>query len=73
MIQEVDHDKSGLVDFNEFLSLMANKKSSKRQESFELMHAFKAFDRVSLIIYYFDCKSKLKLHNVFILEVFLLY
>jgi len=45
MIQEVDHDKSGLVDFNEFLSLMANKKSSKRQESFELMHAFKAFDR----------------------------
>lgn len=62
MIREVDYDKSGLVDFNEFLSLMANKKSSKRQESFELMHAFKAFDRVSLFDYIFDCMPKLKLY-----------
>eukprot|EP01022_Parablepharisma_sp_SALTPOND_P028437 TRINITY_DN70963_c0_g1_i1.p5 TRINITY_DN70963_c0_g1~~TRINITY_DN70963_c0_g1_i1.p5 ORF type:complete len:178 (-),score=25.90 TRINITY_DN70963_c0_g1_i1:1809-2342(-) len=44
MINEVDEDGNGVIDFSEFLSLMANKMKDNDTEE-ELMEAFKVFDR----------------------------
>merc|ERR1719244_695031 len=44
MIKEVDGDRNGYVDFDEFLSLMS-RKVSKTDMKKELMSAFKTFDR----------------------------
>lgn len=44
MIEEVDKDKSGTIDFQEFLSLMALKMKETDIEE-ELIEAFKVFDR----------------------------
>merc|ERR1712183_131483 len=46
MIKEVDADRSGFVDFDEFVSLMT-KRVSKTDKQRELMDAFKTFDRNS--------------------------
>ena len=45
MIAEVDADKSGSVDFDEFLSLMAKKLKSNTDPEEELREAFDVFDR----------------------------
>ena len=44
MIEEVDTDKSGTIDFQEFLGLMAWKMKESGIEE-ELIEAFKVFDR----------------------------
>lgn len=44
MIEEVDTDKSGTIDFQEFLGLMAWKMKETDIEE-ELIEAFKVFDR----------------------------
>ncbi len=44
MIEEVDTDKSGTIDFREFLGLMAWKMKESGIEE-ELIEAFKVFDR----------------------------
>ena len=44
MIQEVDSDKNGSLDFAEFLQLMASKMKQIDTEE-ELVEAFKVFDR----------------------------
>jgi len=44
MIDEVDHDKSGTVDFQEFLHLVAKKMKDNDTEE-ELIEAFKSFDK----------------------------
>lgn len=44
MIAEVDQDKSGTIDFREFLGLMAKKMKETDTEE-DLIEAFKVFDR----------------------------
>ena len=44
MINEIDADGSGTIDFNEFLSLITRKMKDPAVES-ELMEAFKTFDK----------------------------
>lgn len=44
MINEVDADGSGTIDFAEFLTLMARKIKTKDSEA-EIIEAFKVFDR----------------------------
>jgi len=44
MINEVDADGNGTIDFPEFLSLMARKMKDTDTEE-ELIEAFKVFDR----------------------------
>jgi calmodulin len=44
MIEEVDEDGSGTIDFKEFLGLMARKMKETDTEE-ELIEAFKVFDR----------------------------
>lgn len=44
MIKEVDFDGNGMIDFNEFLALMANKLRDTDLEE-EYITAFKIFDR----------------------------
>lgn len=44
MIDEVDADGSGTIDFAEFLTLMARKMKTKDAES-EILQAFKVFDK----------------------------
>jgi calmodulin len=44
MIEEVDQDGSGTIDFREFLGLMARKMKETDTEE-ELIEAFKVFDR----------------------------
>ena len=46
MIKEVDFDGNGMIDFNEFLALMANKLRDTDLEE-EYITAFKIFDRDS--------------------------
>lgn len=43
MINEVDADGSGTIDFAEFLTLMARKMKTKDSEA-EILEAFKVFD-----------------------------
>ena len=44
MLNEVDEDGNGTVDFDEFLALMARKKNDTSLDE-ELKEAFKVFDR----------------------------
>jgi calmodulin len=44
MIKEVDADRSGTVEFNEFLNLLA-RRSKNRDTEKELREAFKVFDK----------------------------
>lgn len=44
MINEVDADGSGTIDFAEFLTLMARKMKTKDSEA-EILEAFKVFDK----------------------------
>ncbi len=44
MINEVDTDGNNIIDFPEFLSLMARKMKDSDQEE-ELVEAFKCFDK----------------------------
>ena len=44
MLNEVDTDGNGSIDFNEFLSLMA-RKMKDANENEEMVEAFKVFDR----------------------------
>ncbi|KAM5350957.1 hypothetical protein ACJ41O_003680 [Fusarium nematophilum] len=44
MVNDVDQDKSGSIDFDEFLVLMAKKRKEVDNEQ-ELLAAFKVFDR----------------------------
>jgi calmodulin len=44
MINEVDEDGSGAIDFGEFLVMMANKMKDSDNEE-ELREAFRVFDR----------------------------
>ncbi|XP_053384693.1 uncharacterized protein LOC123536689 [Mercenaria mercenaria] len=45
MINEVDANGNGTIDFPEFLTLMANKMKDKDTEEAEMIEAFKVFDR----------------------------
>ncbi|CAD5123113.1 DgyrCDS11487 [Dimorphilus gyrociliatus] len=45
MINEVDVDGNGTIDFNEFLSMMAKQTSDKNDGEHEMEEAFKAFDK----------------------------
>jgi calmodulin len=44
MINEVDSHRSGVIDFNEFLNLMAKKMKDVDTEE-EIKEAFKVFDK----------------------------
>lgn len=50
MINEVDADGSGTIDFAEFLTLMARKMKTKDSQA-EILNAFKIFDK--------DCSGKI--------------
>jgi calmodulin len=45
MIHEIDADKSGAVDFREFLVLMERRMRSSAEEEEQIREAFKVFDR----------------------------
>ena len=45
MINEVDSDGNGFIDFQEFLSLVARKMMSETESEEEMIHAFKVFNR----------------------------
>ena len=45
MINEVDSDGNGFIDFQEFLTLVARKMSAETESEEEMMHAFKVFNR----------------------------
>ena len=47
MVNEVDKDGTGCIDFPEFLSMMAMKINEQNAED-EIREAFKVFDGVSL-------------------------
>ncbi len=47
MINDVDSDGSGSIDFPEFLKMMAKKISDMEMED-EIREAFRVFDRVSI-------------------------
>ncbi|XP_064622991.1 uncharacterized protein LOC135485151 isoform X2 [Lineus longissimus] len=44
MLNDIDEDESGTIEFNEFCSLMSRKLRPKEQEE-EIQAAFKAFDK----------------------------
>ena len=44
IIEEIDEDKSGTIDFKEFLALMARKMEDSDVED-DLLEAFRVFDR----------------------------
>ena len=43
MIQNVDTNKNGAIDLNEFIAMMEDKKTCKAED--DVHHAFKVFDR----------------------------
>ena len=43
MVNEVDTNRNGTIDFNEFLTMMARKKNAKEEEE-ETLEAFRVFD-----------------------------
>ncbi|ORX73619.1 calmodulin [Linderina pennispora] len=45
MINEVDKDGNGTIDFAEFLSLMARQATSSNDEEAEIREAFRVFDK----------------------------
>mmetsp|Transcript_49674 Transcript_49674/g.74993 ORF Transcript_49674/g.74993 Transcript_49674/m.74993 type:complete len:100 (+) Transcript_49674:269-568(+) len=46
MIEGIDSDGCGIVDFQEFMAMMARKKEDKHKHSEEeILEAFKVFDR----------------------------
>ena len=49
MVNEVDKDGTGSIDFPEFLSMMAMKINDQNAED-EIREAFKVFDGVSLFL-----------------------
>ena len=51
MVNEVDKDGTGSIDFPEFLSMMAMKINDQNAED-EIREAFKVFDGVSTFILY---------------------
>ena len=55
MINEVDADGNGTIDFPEFLTMMARKMKDTDSEE-EIREAFRVFDKVSII----DSKSELR-------------
>ena len=63
MINEVDMDGSGSIDFPEFLTLMSRKMHDNETEE-EIKEAFRVFDKVCIcsrfrtkILYYFTIKN----------------
>lgn len=48
MINEVDKDGTGSIDFPEFLSMMKKKHSDEQAEE-DIREAFRAFDRVRVM------------------------
>lgn len=44
LINEIDNDKNGIIDFSEFVMMMSKKASHVNSES-ELIEAFKVFDK----------------------------
>ena len=48
MINEVDADGNGTIDFPEFLTMMARKMKDTDSEE-EIREAFRVFDKVSII------------------------
>jgi Ca2+-binding EF-hand superfamily protein len=49
MVNEVDQDGNGEVDFDEFLFLMFKKKKEADMNDLDIMEAFRIFDRVQRI------------------------
>ena len=45
MINEVDSDGNGFIDFQEFLTLVARKMMTEKETDEEMMQAFKVFNR----------------------------
>ena len=46
MINEIDKDRNGTIDFEEFLTMMTNKLTShSHEDDQELLQAFKVFDK----------------------------
>ena len=54
MINEVDKDGTGLVEFPVFLFMMAKKENDETAED-EIREAFKVFDGVRLIVEFLTC------------------
>ena len=54
MINEVDKDGTGLVEFPVFLFMMAKKENDETAED-EIREAFKVFDGVRLILEFLTC------------------
>uniref|UniRef100_A0A674B9P9 Calmodulin n=1 Tax=Salmo trutta TaxID=8032 RepID=A0A674B9P9_SALTR len=52
MINEVDADGNGTIDFPEFLTMMARKMKDTDSEE-EIREAFRVFDKVSSVTYHF--------------------
>ena len=65
MINEVDKDGTGFIEFLEFLYMMAKKENDEDAED-EIREAFKVFDGVSLICSGLDSCSSWKDGNGFI-------
>ena len=50
MINEVDADGNGTIDFPEFLTMMARKMKDTDSEE-EIREAFRVFDKVGFLVY----------------------
>uniref|UniRef100_A0A8C6UQN2 Calmodulin 2a (phosphorylase kinase, delta) n=1 Tax=Neogobius melanostomus TaxID=47308 RepID=A0A8C6UQN2_9GOBI len=63
MINEVDADGNGTIDFPEFLTMMARKMKDTDSEE-EIREAFRVFDKCSHTSLNLPPSSRVKLHNV---------
>ena len=62
MVNDVDKDGTGSIDFPEFLAMMAMKINEQNAED-EIREAFKVFDGVNFLCFYTFFETNRKVHR----------
>uniref|UniRef100_A0A7N8X3R1 Calmodulin 1a n=1 Tax=Mastacembelus armatus TaxID=205130 RepID=A0A7N8X3R1_9TELE len=65
MINEVDADGNGTIDFPEFLTMMARKMKDTDSEE-EIREAFRVFDKVGLVVSLYGTKKKNNTNKLYV-------